>query len=115
MSIINNISDIADKGTETSKEFVSKSYEYSKLKVFQLATMSLSMVVKLIFIGSFVFLGFVFLSFSAAIALGSYFHNTALGYLAVGLFMLVVSILIYLFRKSFDKKIIMKMSKTFFD
>ncbi|MCH3881756.1 MULTISPECIES: hypothetical protein [Tenacibaculum] len=115
MSIIDNISEAADKGTETSKEFVSKSYEYSRLKVFQLATLSMSMVVKLFVIGSLISLGFVFLLFSAAIALGSYFKNIALGYLTVGLFMLLLSLLIYLFRKSIDKKVIIKMSKIFFD
>lgn len=115
MSFFENISNSANKGTEASKEYVSKSLEYSKLKAFQLTTLSIGMLTKLFIIGSLVSLGFVFVAFSAAIALGEYFQNVALGYLSVGLFLLFISLLIYLFRKFLDKKIITKMTKIFFD
>ena len=114
MSILENLSDSADKGTEASKELVSKSYEYSKLKVFQITTLSISMLAKLFIIGGFLSLGFIFVAFSGAIALGEYFQNLALGYLAVGLSTLIFSVLLYFFRKYFDRKIITKMAEIFF-
>lgn len=115
MSMFENISNSADKGTEAGKEFVSKTFEYSKLKAFQISALTLGMLLKIFVIGSLVSLGFIFLAMSLAIVLGEYFQNTALGYLSVGLIMLVISLILYFLRKSFDKKVIAKMSKTFFD
>tara|TARA_R110001592_G_scaffold58446_4_gene177031 strand:+ start:138 stop:485 length:348 start_codon:yes stop_codon:yes gene_type:complete len=114
MSLLEDLSNSADKGTEASKELVSKSYEYSKLKAFQITTLSISMLAKLFIIGGFLSLGFVFIAISGAIALGTYFQNIALGYLAVGTATLIFTFLLYLFRKSLDRKIIIRISKIFF-
>lgn len=114
MSILDNLSDSADQGSAASKKLVSKSYKYSKLKVFQITTLSISMIAKLFIIGSFAFLGLVFLAFSGAIALGEYLQNSAVGYLFISASLFFFAILMYLFRKSFDRKIISKISKIFF-
>ena len=115
MSIFDNLSNSADQGPAAGKEFATKTYEHAKLKVFQLSTLTLSMITKLLVIGSLSFLGFFFLAISSAIALGEYLENPALGYLSIGLFVLIISLLLYLFRRSFDKKIITKMSELFFN
>ncbi|QNM85588.1 hypothetical protein H9W90_00245 [Polaribacter pectinis] len=115
MSIFENFSNSADKGTDASKEFVSKSYEYTKLKAFQLTTLSIAMFAKLLVIGGLVSLGFIFVAFSGAIALGEYLDNMALGYLCVGLCIIIFSLLLLAFRKSFDRKVVSKMSKKFFN
>lgn len=114
MSIFDNLSDAADKGTAASEQFASKTYEHTKLKVFQLSALTVSMIAKLVIIGSLASLGCIFLAISAAIALGDYFQNAALGYLSVGSCILVISLLIYFFRKFFDNQVITKMSKIFF-
>ncbi|MGK0412920.1 MAG: sterol desaturase/sphingolipid hydroxylase (fatty acid hydroxylase superfamily) [Polaribacter sp.] len=114
MSIIDDLSNSADKGSSASKELINKSFAYSKLKVFQITTLSISMLTKLFVLGGFFFLGFIFIALSGAIALGEYLQNIALGYLAMGLLMLFFMLLLYLFRKYFDKKILTKMSKRFF-
>jgi hypothetical protein len=115
MSIFDNLKDSADKGTDASKQYISKTFEHTKLKAFQVTALTLSTIVKLFVIGSLAVLGFVFLSVSTAIALGEYLKNVALGYLIVGLFFVIISLLIYFFRKYFDKKVIQKVSKIFFD
>ena len=114
MRILDNFSDSADKGTAAGKQFLSKTYEHTTLKAFQLSALTVSMIAKLVVIGSLVSLGFVFLAISSAIALGAYFQNTALGYLAIGLLILFISLLVYFFRKQFENKVIAKMSKMFF-
>jgi len=114
MSIFDNLTDAADEGTAASKQFASKTYEHTKLKVFQLSALTVSMIAKLVIIGSLASLGFIFLAISVAIALGEYFQNVALGYLSVGLGILVISLFIYLFRKVLDNQVIIKMSKIFF-
>jgi hypothetical protein len=114
MRIFDNFSDSADKGTAAGKQFLSKTYEHTTLKAFQLSALTVSMIAKLVVIGSLVFLGIVFLAIASAIALGAYFQNAALGYLSIGLLILCSSLIIYFFRKFFDKKVITKMSKMFF-
>ena len=115
MNVLDNIKNTADKGSDASKEYVSKSLDYAKLKAFQVTALTLSTIVKFFIIGSLVVLGFVFLAFSSAIALGEFLENTALGYLFVGLFFLIISLLIYFLKGSFDKKVISKVSKIFYD
>jgi magnesium-transporting ATPase (P-type) len=114
MRIFDNFSDSADKGTAAGKQFLSKTYEHTTLKAFQLSALTVSMIAKLVVIGSFAFLGIVFLAISSAIALGAFFQNAALGYVSIGLLILLIALLIYFFRKLFDKKVITKMSKMFF-
>jgi hypothetical protein len=114
MHIFDNFSESADKGTAAGKQFLSKTYEHTTLKAFQISALTVSMIAKLVVIASLASLGFVFLAISSAIALGSYFQNTALGYLSTGLLILITALLIYFFRKLFDKKVITKMSKMFF-
>jgi len=114
MSILDNLSDAADKGSSSSKELASKSYAYSKLKIFQITTLSISILTKIIIIGSILFIGFLFMALAGAFALGAYHQNMALGYLIIGLSIFFIGILLYLFRKFFDKKVIVKMSKIFF-
>jgi hypothetical protein len=114
MRIFDNHSDSADKGTTSGKQFLSKTYEHTTLKAFQLSALTVSMIAKLLVIGSFASLGFVFLAISSAIALGAFFQNAALGYLSIGLLILLIALFIYFFRNFFDKKVITKMSKIFF-
>jgi hypothetical protein len=114
MHIFDNFRDSGDKGAAAGREFVSKTQEQVTLKAFQLSALTVSTIVKLLVIGSLVSLGFVFLAISSAIALGVYFQNAALGYLSIGIFILFISFLIYCFRKTFDKKVIKKMSGIFF-
>jgi len=115
MSLFNKLKDSTDKGKDASEQFISKTIEHTKLKAFQVTTLTLSILIKLFIIGSLAVLGFVFLAISAAIGLGEYLNDVALGYLFVGLFFLIISFFIYLFRKSFDKKVITTVSKIFFD
>ncbi len=114
MRIFDNFSDSADKGSAAGRQFISKTYEHTALKAFQLSALTVSMIAKLLVIGSLVSLGFVFLAISSAIALGAYFQNAALGYLAIGLLILFISLLVYFFRKQLENKVIAKMSKMFF-
>lgn len=115
MSLIDDLSNSAGRGTDASKEFVTKTFEYSKLKAFQISALTLGALVKIFIIGSLMLLGFIFLAFSSAIALGEYLQNISLGYLLIGAALLFISLIFYFFRKFFDKKIITTLSKIFFD
>ncbi|WP_405565003.1 hypothetical protein [Polaribacter sp. Asnod6-C07] len=116
MNIFDALKSNSEEGVDASKDYVNASFEYGKLKIFQILTYSLSAFAKLLLIGSLLCMGLIFMSVAGAIALGNYLGNIALGHLIVGLFLAFLGFIIYLLRKRFiDKKIISEMSNQFFD
>lgn len=115
MEVIEKINKTTNKGADFSKKYIEASYQHGKLKIFQLVAISISATVKMFLVGGLISIGLFFLAFASAIFLGNYFNNISLGYLIVGLFFLIGSILIFSLRKKIDKKIVQKMSDIFFD
>lgn len=115
MNPLDKLMNTSDEGAEIGKKYLTASYEYSKLKVFYLVTQSVSTISKLFILGSLLSIGVLFLAIAGAIVLGDYFENSAYGYLAIGVILFVVALIVYAFRNSFDKKIIKKMSHQFYD
>jgi len=115
MEVIDKINKTTNKGADLSKKYIETSLELGKLKIFQLVTVSISTIVKMFLIGGFISIGLIFLAFAFAIFLGNYLNNISLGYLIVGLFFFIISLIIFFLRKKIDKKIIRKMSKIFFE
>ena len=52
---------------------------------------------------------------AGAIALGRYLGSASLGCLIIGVFLIIVSMLVYWKRKAIDTKVIQKLSVTFFN
>ncbi|WP_299046961.1 phage holin family protein [uncultured Polaribacter sp.] len=115
MSIIDKINESSDSAVDTGKKFVKTSLEYYKLKVFKTLTKSLTTVVKLVAVGGLLMMGIVFLSVSVAIALGNHIESISLGFLYVGLFYMIISVMMFFISKKVDQKIIKNLSKKFFD
>jgi len=115
MSILQSLDDTTNNAAKSGEDYLNKTRKYYELKVFQQLTLLSSFVLKIAILGSLCVLGLIFIAISGAAALGTYFESTALGYLSVGLIFFIVCIVIYLIRKSIDKLIIQKLSKTFFD
>ncbi|WP_439130239.1 hypothetical protein [Polaribacter sp.] len=115
MDILKSLKDTSEDGFDIGKKYVDVSYKYSKLKVFQILTYSISSLTKLFLIGSLLSVGIIFMSIAGAIALGDYLNNTPLGYLLVGILLMIIGFFIYLLRKVIDKNIISKMSPQFFE
>lgn len=115
MSILESLKKSSEDGVDIAKKYIETSYKYNKLKSFQILAYSLSTIIKLIFIGSLISAGMIFISLASAIALGNYLDNMSLGYLFVGLFLILIGFIIYLLRKVIEKKVITKMSQQFFD
>lgn len=115
MEIIDKINNSTNKGTDTGKKYLEASYKYAKLKIFYFSALSITTVLKLFCIGGLVSIALIFLSFAAAIYIGDYFANLAIGYLVIGLFYLILSLIIYAKRKYLEKIILNKMSKIFIE
>lgn len=114
MSVFDSLGETADKATDTGEKFFKTSHQYFKLKVFQQITFSISMIAKLITIGSFVFIGLIFGAIAGAIAIGNALGSLSLGYLIVGLIFILVGVVIYFNRSSINKVVLEKLGSKFF-
>ncbi|UII76676.1 hypothetical protein LV716_02500 [Flagellimonas sp. HMM57] len=101
--------------TQTSELFLNASKKYYELKVFQQIAVATTSFSKVVLIGSLLALGLIFLSFSAAFALGEYWNSTNLGFLAIGGIYILIAMGSFVLRNRLDGVIIKKLSKTFFD
>ncbi|QCX39179.1 hypothetical protein FF125_12295 [Aureibaculum algae] len=115
MNIFESINESTTNAVKSGENYVKKTEEYLKLKIFQQLSFSLSMLVKIALVGGFIFLGLIFLSIAGAIALGKVLGNIPLGILIVGILLLLFAFIAFLLRKKIDKTIISKYSKSFFD
>lgn len=113
MDLIESIIHTSEKSVDVSKKYLLTSYKYTKLKVFYLLTKALSTIIKVILVGGFIFTGFLFIVFASAIALGQYLENSVLGYVFVGLGMMLFGFFSLLFRKKINQTIIKKISQHF--
>lgn len=114
-NLFKSINDTTDKAVDIGEKYIKDTQEYYKLKVFQQLTVSVSMIAKVLCIGALLFIGLIFLSFAAAIALGEMLNNIALGYLIVAGFFLIVGGIAYVTRAFINGLIISKLSPKFFN
>jgi len=115
MSLIDSISETNAKASEAGEIYLKKSYDYYKLKIFQQLTDSVSMVFKTIAIGGMVLMGLWFLAIALALFIGKSLGSYTLGFIAVGIIFLVLSIIIFFLRKYMNNFAIKKLSKKFFN
>lgn len=103
-----------NSATEIGKKYVEKTLAYYKLKALKSSSKNISRLVKGLLFGVFFIIMLLFLSISLAIYLGNSLNNIILGYLLVAGIYLIKIIIIFLFRKSIDKKIL-EMTNKFFN
>lgn len=105
-----------NKIQEETKAYVESTVQYYKLWGFRFIMKSTRTIVKLMMIGFFLLIVFLFGSIAAAMAIGEALDNMALGFLIIagGYFILVL--LIILVRLKFVEKYLLRtFSKLFFN
>lgn len=115
MDVINALDKTTSKAGRSGRNYVKSTRKYYELKIFQQISLFTSYVLKVAIIGSIFALGLIFIAVAGAVALGDYLDNIALGYLSVGACFFLLALFIYWSRKTIDKFIIQKLSKTYFD
>lgn len=115
MTVFDSVNETANKATKIGENYVKTTQEYYQLKIFQQLSIQFSALCKIAVIGGLLFLGFIFMATAGAIALGKYLGNPALGCVFIGLFLIVLSFLVYWKRKAIDTRVIQKLSLTFFN
>ena len=115
MSLINNLQNATHKASESGEEYINATQEYIELKTFQQIALTFSLLVKILLIGGLLFIAITLLLIAGVITLGKVLGsiNAALVYTSLGFVLL--SLIIYLFRKSLlDNPIIKKLANSFF-
>jgi len=98
------------------KGFIDSNIAYYKLWFFKVAMKSTTMLIKLLVIAFFATLVLVFLSVAAAIAIGYALDNFAYGFLIVGGFYIILSLIVYNIKdKIVEGPILEKFSEFFFN
>lgn len=106
-----NIQDIR----EETKGLIESNIAFYKLWLFKVITQSFSALLKVLLIGMLLIIVFVFFSIAAAIAIGQALGNMAYGFLIVGGFYLLLSLIAYLLKEKIEKPIIEKFSEIFYN
>ena len=115
MSVIDSINQASNKAIDQSEEYLKKSHEFYKLKIFQQLSISVSMLFKAVVIGGALLIGLVFLAIALAFYLGALLNSYTLGFVLVGFIFSLGSGILYMYRGHIDSKVIQKLSKTFFE
>jgi len=115
MGIIDSINESTDKIADSGQTYLKKSQEYYKLKIFQQLTISISVVAKVLIIGGLLFSALFFMAFAAALAIGDWLDNRALGYLIIGSFFLLLVLFAYFKRNIINQKVVQALSNKFFE
>lgn len=110
------IKENADNIQEQVHDYIEKSASYYKLWGFKVAMKSTTMILKFSLILLCFSMVLLFGSLGAALAIGVYFNNYAIGFLFVGGFYLIVTILLFFIKsKVVEGPILEKFSEIFFN
>ena len=96
------------------QQYVTKEYEYAQLKFFYQATSVSTSIAKKTIISVFAIIAMGFLSIAAALWIGTLLDSWVLGFLIVGGFFLLLTLIAYLLRKRIERYIIREMSAKYF-
>lgn len=109
--IKDNISEIK----EHSEQYLNTSMDYFRLWGLKITAKTAIIFMTVFAVGVFFLLSLLFISLFAAIAIGQQVGSTSLGFLYVGLFYLLISILVFTCRKYVvDRPLIKKLSEAIF-
>ena len=97
------------------KEYVGSNVEYYHLKSFKVLMKSITSLIKILLLGAIILVTILMLSFAASYGIGQSLGNTYYGFLVVGLFFVVISFIVYLFRNKLDKPLLKKFSNFYFE
>ena len=115
MSVFEDVNHTASKVSHIGECYIRASHQYFRLKIFQQLTLSLSLVAKVLAVGSFLFAALVFLSIAAALEIGNSLNSYSLGFLLVGLIYVILCIMVYMLRSKFNSYILKKVGPKFFN
>jgi len=114
MAVFDSLDETTDNAITKSEAFIRNTEAYYELKLFQMLSSSLSLLIKSTMIGALGLIALILLSVALANVLGNAFDSIALGYVLTSSVFIVLSVIVYSIRKTIENIIIKKLSKTIF-
>ncbi|OBQ55889.1 hypothetical protein JJL45_06355 [Tamlana sp. s12] len=115
MGLIDAINETNNKAVNLGGRYAESSYKYYRLKVFKHFSMSVSLMLKVLFIGCLCGIFAILSAVSLALYIGEVIESYPLGFIIVALGFMVLSILAFLFRRVINHLVVRKLSEFFFD
>ncbi len=115
MGVLDSLETTSKDAFQSGEQYLETSKRYYELKFFKMMVLSSTNLAKGVLVGSFLFLGMLFLTIALAFFLGEAFNSLAYGFLMTAGIMLSLALLVFLLRKKLERPIIKKLSSTFFD
>lgn len=97
------------------RAYLESSQEYYRLRAFKFLMRGITSFSRILLIGAVGLLALFFLSMAAAFGLGQFWDNNFYGFLTVGIFYVVLSIVLYVVRSKFDGPLLRQFSEFYFD
>ena len=114
MAILDSLDQTTDRAISKSEEFIRNTEAYYELKLFQLLTSSLSIIVKFTIISAMSIIALVLIAIVLSGIINDALESETLGYLLTALLFVSLSVLVYALRKPIDNFIVRKMSSKAF-
>lgn len=99
----------------STKAYVKNSIDFYRLKSFKSMMQGITMVAKVIMVGTMALLALLFFSISLAFWLGSYFNSVTKGFLLVGLLYVLFGMVLFLVRKRLERPLLKQFSEFYFE
>ncbi|SFW66557.1 Putative Holin-X, holin superfamily III [Sinomicrobium oceani] len=113
---LNSISENAEGLSKNTQEFLENNYVYYKLSIFKKLTKGTTSMIIFIIIGAVLFGAMLLTTFALAFFIGSWLDSLGFGFLIMGgVYLLMAVIVYYGFRKTIERKVLVRASKDFFD
>ena len=114
MNPLESIKEAPQEAIAIGKKYMQKTEAYYKLKIFEQLTISASALTKLLIIGGFVFIGFIYLTIASTIALAKLLGSLEYACLIIALITFIFGLIAYKLKSHIDSKVIKSISKSFF-
>lgn len=110
MAILESLDQTTDTAISKSEEFIRNTEKYYELKLFQMLSSSLSLLVKFSLIGALGMIAIILLAVALASTIGNYYDNMIIGYLITALIFIILAVVIFGLRRRIENTIIKTLS-----
>jgi len=114
MSIFNSLDETSDRALSRGESFIRNTEAYYELKLFQMLSTSMAMLIKFTLIGAFALIAFILLAVALSTSIGNALNSAILGYLFTASIFALFAIISFLIRRWIENRIIKLLSTKLF-
>ncbi|GAA4238788.1 hypothetical protein GCM10022291_30640 [Postechiella marina] len=114
MSVFESLDETTDEALNKGESFIRNTEAYYELKLFQMLTTSMALLIKFTLVGSFTLIAFILLAVALSTRIGEAYNSAAIGHLVTSLIFIGLAIFSYLIRRWIENSIIKVLSRKMF-